>query len=414
MDNPDKYALILAKESCNRQDSFSFTDIFNKASFEGVLMRFTTFNKKKVDQLKEPMFLGEPVNILRFDQQRYPIFEKLAEKQLSFFWRPEEIDVSRDRKDFVSLPQHEQHIFISNLRLQTLADALAGRSIAIATIPNVSVPELEVMYELFSAFESAIHSKSYSHIIRNVFPDPNVVFDGIIDIQEIVDRAEQLSRFYDDLIEYSNWYNLLGEGTHQVNNTTLEINRRELKKKLYLAILSLNIMEGVRFYVSFACSFAFGERKLMEGNAKIIKLIARDEALHTSGGQHVINIWRSGEDDPEMAEILKECDGIAYEMFEQVVAQEKEWARYLFKDGSMIGLNSDILCQYIEYIANQRMIQIGMEMRFPTVNNPLPWMNNWLTSDAVQVAPQETEITSYLVGQIDNEVNVDDFGDFDL
>ncbi len=377
-------------------------------------MRFTTFNKNKVDQLKEPMFLGEPVNVLRFDQQKYPIFEKLAEKQLSFFWRPEEVDVSRDRNDFLALPEHEKHIFVSNLRLQTLADALAGRSIAIATVPNVSLPELEVMYELFSAFESAIHSKSYSHIIRNVFNDPDEIFNGIVDIQQIVGRADQLSRYYDDLIEYSQWYNLLGEGEHQVKDKTITLSRRELKKKLYLAILSLNIMEGVRFYVSFACSFAFAERNLMEGNAKIIKLIARDEALHTSGGQHVINIWRDGEDDPEMAEIIRECEHIAYDMFENVVIQEKEWADYLFKDGSMIGLNRDILCQYIEYIANQRMIQIGMEPRFGVTNNPLPWMNNWLTSEAVQVAPQETEITSYLVGQIDNEVNSDDFDDFDL
>ncbi|WP_426416485.1 class Ia ribonucleoside-diphosphate reductase subunit beta [Aestuariirhabdus sp. LZHN29] len=377
-------------------------------------MRYTTFNTHKHDQLKEPMFLGQPVNVLRFDEQRYPIFERLTDKQLSFFWRPEEIDVSKDRLDFQSLPEHERHIFLANLRFQTLADAAAGRSIAMATLPAVSLPELEAMYELFAAVESAIHSKSYSHIIRNVFDNPTEIFDGIIEIEEIVERSTQICRYYDDLIEYTGWFNLLGEGNHSVNGERKEITLLELKKKLYLAILSLNIMEGVRFYVSFACSFAFAERSLMEGNAKIIKLIARDEALHTSAGQHVINNWRTGKDDPQMAEILRENENLAYDMFDEVVRDEKAWAEYLFKDGSMIGLNAEILQQYVEYIANQRMQQIGLTPKYEVTNNPLPWMNTWLVSDSVQVAPQETEITSYLVGAIDRDVDGEDFGDFAL
>ncbi|MCL6416786.1 ribonucleotide-diphosphate reductase subunit beta [Aestuariirhabdus sp. Z084] len=377
-------------------------------------MRYTTFNTTQHDQLKEPMFLGEPVNVLRFDEQRFPIFEKLTDKQLSFFWRPEEIDVSKDRLDFQSLPEHERHIFLSNLRFQTLADAAAGRSIAMATLPAVSLPELEAMYELFSAVESAIHSKSYSHIIRNVFDNPTEVFNGIIEIDEIVERSTQICRYYDDLIEYTSWFNLLGEGNHSINGESKEIALPELKKKLFLAILSLNIMEGVRFYVSFACSFAFAERSLMEGNAKIIKLIARDEALHTSAGQHVINNWRTGKDDPEMAEILRDNEQLAYQMFDEVVRDEKAWADYLFRDGSMIGLNAEILKQYVEYIANQRMQQIGLTPQYEVSNNPLPWMNTWLVSDNVQVAPQETEITSYLVGAIDSDVDGEDFGDFAL
>ncbi|RRJ84119.1 class Ia ribonucleoside-diphosphate reductase subunit beta [Aestuariirhabdus litorea] len=377
-------------------------------------MRYTTFNTQKHDQLKEPMFLGQPVNVLRFDEQRYPIFEKLTDKQLSFFWRPEEIDVSKDRLDFQSLPEHERHIFLANLRFQTLADAAAGRSIAMATLPAVSLPELEAMYELFSAVESAIHSKSYSHIIRNVFDNPTEIFNGIIEIEEIVERSTQICRYYDDLIEYSSWFNLLGEGNHSVNGERKVISLPELKKKLFLAILSLNIMEGVRFYVSFACSFAFAERSLMEGNAKIIKLIARDEALHTSAGQHVINTWRAGKDDPQMAEIIRENETLAYRMFDEVVRDEKAWAEYLFKDGSMIGLNAEILKQYVEYIANQRMQQIGLTPKYQVTNNPLPWMNTWLVSDNVQVAPQETEITSYLVGAIDRDVDGEDFGDFAL
>lgn len=376
-------------------------------------MAYTTFNREMNDQLKEPMFFGNAVNVSRYDQQKYPIFEKLIEKQLSFFWRPEEIDVSKDRIDFQNLPDHEKHIFLSNLKYQTLLDSVQGRSPNVAFLPIVSIPELETWIETW-AFSETIHSRSYTHIVRNITSEPHKVFDDIMLNEKILERAVDVTRYYDSLIEGINLYQRCGEGEHQINGQTFSITLRELKKRLYLCMLSVNVLEAIRFYVSFACSFAFAERELMEGNAKIIKLIARDEALHLTGTQHMLNIMAAGEDDPQMAEIAKECEEQAYAIFQKAAEQEKDWAQYLFKDGSMIGLNKDILCQYVEYITNSRMQAIGLKAKFSTTQNPIPWINAWLVSDNVQVAPQESEISSYLVGQIDNEVDGAEFGDFDL
>ncbi|WP_392559034.1 class Ia ribonucleoside-diphosphate reductase subunit beta [Orbus mooreae] len=376
-------------------------------------MSYTIFSQVHNDQLKEPMFLGQPVNVARYDQQKYEMFEKLIEKQLSFFWRPEEVDISQDRIDYAALPEHEKHIFISNLKYQTLLDSIQGRSPNIALLPLISIPELETWVETWS-FSETIHSRSYTHIIRNIVNDPSIVFDDIVTNEEIKKRATDIAGYYDDLIEYSSYYNLLGEGHHDVNGKTIKIDRRTLKKKLYLCLMSVNALEAIRFYVSFACSFAFAERELMEGNAKIIKLIARDEALHLTGTQFMINTLRHGEDDPEMAEIAAECEGESYALFLKAANQEKEWADYLFSNGSMIGLNKEILCQYIEYITNIRMQAVGLKLPFETKSNPIPWINNWLVSDNVQVAPQEAEMSSYLVGQIDSEINEDDLSNFTL
>ncbi|WP_418886821.1 class Ia ribonucleoside-diphosphate reductase subunit beta [Gilliamella apicola] len=376
-------------------------------------MNYSTFSHVHNDQLKEPMFLGQPVNVARYDQQKYEMFEKLIEKQLSFFWRPEEVDISQDRIDYATLPEHEKHIFISNLKYQTLLDSIQGRSPNVALLPLISIPELETWVETWS-FSETIHSRSYTHIIRNIVNDPSVVFDDIVTNKEIQKRAGDIAGYYDDLISYASYYNLLGEGKHTVNNRTKTIDLRELKRKLYLCLMSVNALEAIRFYVSFACSFAFAERELMEGNAKIIKLIARDEALHLTGTQFMINTLRSGEDDPEMAEIAKECEQDCYELFLQAANQEKEWAGYLFESGSMIGLNKDILCQYVEYITNIRMQAVGLKLPFQVKSNPIPWINNWLVSDNVQVAPQEAEMSSYLVGQIDSEISEDDLSDFKL
>jgi ribonucleoside-diphosphate reductase beta chain len=376
-------------------------------------MNYSTFSQVHNDQLKEPMFLGQSVNVARYDQQKYEMFEKLIEKQLSFFWRPEEVDISQDRIDYAALPEHEKHIFISNLKYQTLLDSIQGRSPNVALLPLISIPELETWVETWS-FSETIHSRSYTHIIRNIVNDPSVVFDDIVINKEIQKRAGDIAGYYDDLISYASYYNLLGEGEHNINNRTVCINLRELKKKLYLCLMSVNALEAIRFYVSFACSFAFAERELMEGNAKIIKLIARDEALHLTGTQFMINTLRSGEDDPEMSEIAKECEQDCYNLFLQAANQEKQWAEYLFEGGSMIGLNKDILCQYVEYITNIRMQAVGLKLPFEAKSNPIPWINNWLVSDNVQVAPQEAEMSSYLVGQIDSEINEDDLSDFKL
>ena len=376
-------------------------------------MTYQTFNRNEFDTFSQPMFFGENVNVSRYDTQKYKIFEQLIEKQLSFFWRPEEVDLSNDRKDFAELPAHEKHIFLSNLKYQTLLDSIQGRSPNVALLPIVSLPELETWIETWS-FSETIHSRSYTHIIRNVISEPSEVFDDIVSNEYITKRAESVTKYYDDLIEGVTYYQNLGEGTHEINGKKVEISLRELKKKLYLTVASVNVLEAIRFYVSFACSFAFAERATMEGNAKIIKLIARDEALHLTGTQHMLQIWAMGKDDAEMGAIAEECKEQVIQIFREAAEQEKEWAEYLFKDGSMIGLNQDILSQYVEYITNQRLTAVGLDSIFPTLQNPLPWINAWLVSDNVQVAPQEAEISSYLVGAIDSEVDIDDFSDFEL
>jgi ribonucleoside-diphosphate reductase beta chain len=377
-------------------------------------MTYSIFNKNDNDQLKEPMFFGQAVNVARYDQQKYSIFEKLIEKQLSFFWRPEEVDVSKDRSDFQQLPEHEKHIFISNLKYQTLLDSIQGRSPNIALLPLVSLPELETWIETWS-FSETIHSRSYTHIIRNIINDPSVIFDDIVRNKKISERASDISFYYDTLIKETMLFSSLGEGNHTINEKEKVISKKGLKRHLYQCIMSVNILEAIRFYVSFACSFAFAERKLMEGNAKIIRLIARDEALHLTGTQHIINIIRNGKDDAEFAEIAMGLENESFNMFKNAAEQEKKWAEYLFKNGSMIGLNKDILSQYIEYITNTRMTAIGLPPAFPGLkNNPIPWINSWLDSDSVQVAPQEVELSSYLVGQINSEVAIDDFRNFEL
>lgn len=376
-------------------------------------MLYSTFNQTKNNQLEEPIFLGQSVNLSRFDQQRFEIFEKLAEKSLSFFWRPEEIDLTRDRVDFVNLSPHEQHIFLSNLKYQSLLDSVQGRSPNIALLPMISIPELEGLTEIWSFFE-VIHSRSYTHIVRNIVNEPQVIFDSIIQNEEILKRAKDIAFYYDDLIECYQWYNLLGEGKHQVNGKIVDVNIQELKKKLILCLISVNALEGIRFYVSFACSFNFAERKLMEGNAKIIKLISRDEAIHLNTTQTILNIFRNFKDDADMSRWLYELEPEIIGIYQTVADQEKEWAKYLFKDGSMVGLNESILCDYVEYLTDIRMQAIGLTGIYGRKNNPLPWMNNWLSSDNFAVAPQETEITSYLVGQIDVSLEADAFDDFEL
>ena len=383
-------------------------------SCEHLVMQYSTFSKNPNDPLTEPMFFGQPVNVARYDQQKYIAFENLIEKQISFFWRPEEVDLSRDRIDYANLPEHEKHIFISNLKYQTLLDSIQGRSPNVGFLPLVSFPELETWIETWAFFET-IHSRSYTHIIRNIVNDPSVVFDDIVQNEYILARAEDIACYYDDLIEYTQYFNLLGEGTHTVNGKTVEVSLHELKKKLYLCLMCVNVLEAIRFYVSFACSFAFAERELMEGNAKIIKLIARDEALHLTSTQHMLNLMRGGSEGAEWAQIAQDLQQECFDLFVKAAEQEKEWASYLFKDGSMIGLNKDILCQYVEYITNHRMLAVGLPVAFPkATQNPIPWINAWLSSDNVQVAPQEVEISSYLIGQIDAEVKTEDLEDFEL
>jgi ribonucleoside-diphosphate reductase beta chain len=372
---------------------------------------FNTENKK--GHMDKTMFLDEGVDVARYDQVKYSQFEKLTDKQLGFFWRPDEVDLGKDRKDFADLTEHERHIFTSNLKRQILLDSVQGRSPNMAFLPVVSLPELETWIETWS-FSETIHSRSYTHIIRNVYSNPSKVFDEITSIQEILDCAEDISKYYDDLIETAQWYQLLGEGTHTVITDggdlpkSKTISLYELKKKLYLTLMSVNILEGVRFYVSFACSWAFAELKKMEGNAKIIKFIARDENLHLASTQQILkNITK---DDKDFESIAEECEAECIKMFTDAVEQEKQWAEYLFKDGSMIGLNKELLSEYIEWIGARRMQSVGLASPYKVSKaNPLPWTQKWISGSSVQVAPQETEISSYVIGGVKQDVSKDTF-----
>ena len=371
--------------------------------------------QNRVDHTSVAAFLdpsGGPT-IQRYDTLKYKQFDNLTDKQLGFFWRPEEVDIYQDAKDFKSLTDHEQHIFTSNLKRQILLDSVQGRAPAESFGSIVSLPELE-NWIITWTFSETIHSRSYTHIIRNVYSNPSQVFDELMDIEEIVDCADSISKYYDELIEMAGYYNLLGEGKHTINGKEVNVDLYEMKKLLYLTLMSVNILEGVRFYVSFACSWAFAELKKMEGNAKIIKLIARDENLHLASTQMMLKLLRK--DDPDFEKIAQETEELCVQMFVDAVDQEKAWAEYLFKDGSMIGLNATLLNQYVEYIANRRLKALGFDTIFdaPVNTNPLPWTQHWLSSSGLQVAPQETEVESYIIGGIKQDVDTDKLKGFSL
>ena len=352
------------------------------------------------------------VTIQRYDMLKYKQFDKLTDKQLGFFWRPEEVDVTKDSNDFKNLTDHEKHIFTSNLKRQILLDSVQGRAPVEAFGPLVSIPELEAWIQTWT-FSETIHSRSYTHIIRNVYSDPSKIFDEMLDIKEIMECADEISVCYDQLIEKAAWFNLLGEGTHIVNGNEVVVDRYEIKKLLYKTLMSVNILEGVRFYVSFACSWAFAELKKMEGNAKIIKLIARDENLHLASTQTLLKLLPK--DDPDYIRIAKETEEECIQMFVDAVEQEKEWAKYLFKDGSMIGLNVKLLDDYIEWICCKRMQAVSLKCPYTVPQaNPLPWTQKWIAGADVQVAPQETEISSYIIGGTKQDVSKDSFSGFSL
>lgn len=363
---------------------------------------FDSNNKK--DHMSVNAFFDDAPTIARYDKQKYPWIEKLTDKQLGFFWRPEEVDVYRDAKDFKDLTPHEQHIFTSNLKRQILLDSVQGRAPTIAFAPICSLPELETWIQTWT-FSETIHSRSYTHIIRNIYPNPSKVFDEITDIAEIIDCAKDISKYYDELIDMNN---RLASSSHE----HLIPNSYHHKKMLWLALMSVNILEGVRFYVSFACSWAFAEVKKMEGNAKIIKFIARDENLHLAGTQQLLKALTK--EDEDFAKIAEETRDVCIKLFVDAVDQEKEWAKYLFKDGSMLGLNEALLSEYIEWIANKRMTAVGLPSPYKGGSNPLPWTQKWISGAEVQVAPQETEITSYVVGGVKKDLTNDTFKGFSL
>ena len=353
------------------------------------------------------MFLDESVAIARYDDLKYKQFDMLTDKQLGFFWRPQEVDLTKDTKDFRDLSKHEQHIFTSNLKRQIILDSVQGRAPSLAFLPICSLPELEVWIQTW-AFNETIHSQSYTHIIRNIYSNPSIVFDEILNIQEIVDCAKDISKYYDALSNQNLWKVM----RQQFDADYIHYKEYDHKTALWLALNAVNALEGIRFYVSFACSWAFAELKKMEGNAKIIKFIARDENLHLSATQKMLALLP--EDDKDFVKIKKDCEQEVLAMFESVVNQEKAWADYLFEKGTMIGLNSDILKQYVEWIANRRMKAIGLESPYKTGSNPLPWTQKWIAGGDIQVAPQETQLNSYVVGAVNMDVQEDSFKDFKL
>jgi len=375
----------------------------------------TVFNKNKVDAKKQPMFFGAPLGVQRYDSYKYPVFERLAQQMLGYFWRPEEVSLQKDRSDYHDLSPEQKHIFTSNLKYQILLDSVQGRGPGMAFSPYCSLPELEGAIKVWE-FMEMIHSRSYTYIIKNVYSDPTEVLDTIVDDKHIINRAEAVTRAYDEFVNAAQEYGSSRMWEHNLEQVpAAQDTLYELKRKLYRAVANVNILEGIRFYVSFACSFAFGELKLMEGSAKIISLIARDENQHLALTQNILKGWREG-DDPEMLQIAKEEEENIIKMFEEAVEQEREWASYLFKDGSMIGLNDKLLIQYVEWIANKRMKALGLDPIYDVAqrNNPLPWTQHWISSKGLQVAPQETEVESYVVGGIKQDVKKDTFAGFQL
>ena len=375
----------------------------------------TVFNTTQVDSTKQKMFFGAPLGVQRYDKFKYPVFDKLTQQQLGFFWRPEEVSLQKDRADYQTLNAAQKHIFTSNLKYQILLDSVQGRGPGMAFMPYCSLPELEGAMNIWQTMEM-IHSRSYTHIIKNVYADPSDVFDHILDDEKILSRAQSVTRAYDEFLQAAQAYGSSNMWEHNLDGVPMaQAELYELKRKLYRAVANVYILEGIRFYVSFACSFAFGELKLLEGSAKIIGLIARDESQHMTITQNILNKWRDG-DDPDMVEIAKEEEINVYNMFKECVEEEKLWAQYLFKDGSIIGLNDKLLAKYVEWTANRRLKSIGKKAIFdtPISNNPLPWTEHWLSSKGMQVAPQETEVESYLIGSIKQDVKKDTFAGFQL
>ncbi len=376
----------------------------------------TVFNRNKVNTTKQPMFFGQPLGVQRYDSYKYPVFDRLTTQMLGYFWRPEEVSLQKDRSDYQSLRPEQKHIFTSNLKYQILLDSVQGRGPGMAFAPYVALPELEAAMNVWQ-FMEMIHSKSYTYIIKNVYPDPSEVFDTILNDKKILQRANSVTRAYDEFINMAQEYGTSNQWRPDFRGSpSTEWTIYELKRRLYRAIANVNILEGIRFYVSFACSFAFGELKLMEGSAKIISLISRDENQHLVLTQQILKNWASGSDDPDMAKIAEEEKGNVIDMFKNAVDEEKEWAEYLFKDGSMIGLNDKLLSQYVEWIANKRMKAVGIDPIYdvPLSHNPLPWTQHWISSKGLQVAPQETEVESYVVGGIKQDIKKDSFAGFKL
>lgn len=356
--------------------------------------KMSIINRNSTNYKQQPLFFGEGLGLQRYDIFKYKKYYDSFLNQLSFFWRPEEIDITKDQGQFKELTDSEKNIFTKNLGFQTLLDSVQTRGIP-NLLANCSNLEFEACANAWMFFEQ-IHSYSYTYIIKNVYADPTKIFDSFMEDEEILKRASSVTKFYDDYID------------------SLGSSEEDQKRALYLTLVSINILEGIRFYVSFACSFAFAELGKMEGNAKIISLIQRDEQKHLAITQNTLKYLMKNKDEG-FIEIAEELEPIVIKMYEDSAKEEIAWAQYLFKDGGMLGLNADILSRFMKWLTNKRMRGIGLTHIFEDIKeNPINWMNSWMNSKAVQVAPQETEIESYKIGSIKQDSEDLNLMEFDL
>jgi ribonucleoside-diphosphate reductase beta chain len=347
-----------------------------------------------IDFTNLPLFFGsESLGLQRYDKFRYEKIFNMFKQHISYFWRPEEVNLSKDKADFQSLTEHEKFIFTKNLGYQILLDSVQSRGIS-NLLENCSNQEVELFSKTWEFFET-IHSYSYTYIIKNIYANPSEIFDNILKDEEIIKRTTSVTHYYDELI-----------------NSIPDESEHDKKKKLYLTLVSINILEGIRFYVSFACSYCFAQNKKMEGNAKIISLINRDENLHMGFTSFLLKTlkeeWSEG-----FQTIASECEPLVIKMYEDAAKEELEWAEYLFKDGSMIGLNAEILTQYMKWLTNNRMKIIGLEPLFDKIQNPISWINQWTgDSRSLQVAPQESQLQSYTIGSFKQDVDEESWDEF--
>jgi ribonucleoside-diphosphate reductase beta chain len=351
-------------------------------------------NLREVDYTKEPLFFGAELSIQRYDKFRYEKIFNMFKQHISYFWRPEEVNLSKDRADFNSLSDHERFIFTKNLGYQILLDSVQSRGIS-HLLEDCSNPESELFAKTWEFFET-LHSYSYTYIIKNIYANPSEVFDTILKDDEILKRTTSVTKYYDDLIDH-------------IPNETID----DKKKKLYLTLVSINILEGIRFYVSFACSYCFAQNKKMEGNAKIISFINRDENLHMGFSTQVLK-YLADDAAEGFQHIVKECEPIVIQMYKDAANEEMEWAKYLFKDGAMIGLNAEILIQYMKWLTNNRLKAIRLNPIFDKAVNPINWITNWTESKSIQEAPQETEKESYVVGSFQQLEENESFDEFSI
>jgi ribonucleoside-diphosphate reductase beta chain len=360
--------------------------------------------KTKTDYLNRKMFLDPagPVTIQRFEEVKYNKLAKFEQEARGFFWVPEEISLTKDAQDFKDASDTVRHIFTSNLLRQTALDSLQGRGPSQIFVPVASLPELESLVYNWTFFETNIHSRSYSHIIRNIYNVPKDVFNTIHDTQEIVDMASSVGNYYD----YLHRLNCRKE----LNDNGIAVGEEEHIKAIWLALNASYALEAFRFMVSFATSLAMVENKIFIGNGNIISLILQDEILHKEWTAWMIN--QVVKEDPRFAKVKVECEAEVYQMYLDVIREEKAWAEYLFKFGPVIGLNANILKDFVDYTAAGALKEIGIKYLEPAPKStPIPWFNKHVDTSKKQTALQENESTNYVIGVMSDTLDYDELPD---